>query len=61
MVEGALKERLNNNGALKLGGRPPAGLDMVLHALFFRLRNAGPWRDLPDGFVPWRRIYGWYQ
>ncbi|WP_395719768.1 IS5 family transposase [Prosthecobacter sp.] len=40
---------------------PPAGLDMVLDALFYRLRNAGPWRDLPDGFVPWRTIYGWYQ
>lgn len=34
---------------------------MVLDALFFRLRNAGPWRDLPDGFGPWRTIYGWYQ
>jgi transposase len=34
---------------------------MVLDALFFRLRNAGPWRDLPDGFGPWRTICGWYQ
>jgi transposase len=34
---------------------------MVLDALFYRLRNAGPWRDLPDGFGPWRTIYGWYQ
>jgi len=42
-------------------GRPPAGLDLVLDALFYRLRNAGPWRDLPDGFGPWRTIYGWYQ
>lgn len=34
---------------------------MVLDALFYRLRNAGPWRDLPDEFGPWRTIYGWYQ
>jgi transposase len=58
---GAAQRAAQKNGALKLGGRPPAGLDMVLDALFFRLRNAGPWRDLPDGFGPWRTIYGWYQ
>ena len=29
---------------------------MVLDALFYRLRNAGPWRDLPEGFGPWRTI-----
>lgn len=57
---GPLKERLKN-GTLKLGGRPPAGLDMVLDALFSRLRNAGPWRDVPDGFGPQRTIYGWYK
>jgi transposase len=34
---------------------------MVLDALFYRLRNAGPWRDLPEGFGPWRTIYGWYR
>lgn len=34
---------------------------MVLDALFYRLRNAGPWRDLPDAFGPWRTIYGWYR
>ncbi|HCN78777.1 MAG TPA: hypothetical protein DIT13_16475 [Verrucomicrobiales bacterium] len=33
--------------ALKPGGRPRAGLDRVLDALFYRLRNADPWRDLP--------------
>ena len=42
---------------------------MVLDALFFRLRNAGPWRDLPERygprttcynrFVRWRRAGVW--
>jgi len=58
---GAAQRAAQKKGALKLGGRPAAGLDMVLDALFYRLRNAGPWRDLPDGFGPWRTIYGWYQ
>ena len=31
---------------------------MVLDAVFYRLRNAGTWRDLPEGFGPWRTIYG---
>jgi transposase len=34
---------------------------MVLDALFFRLRNTGPWRDLPEAFDPWRTIYGWHR
>jgi transposase len=34
---------------------------MVLDALFYRMRNAGPWRDLPEGFGPWRTIYGWHR
>ena len=34
---------------------------MVLDTLFYRLRNAGPWRDLPEGFGPWRTIYGWHR
>jgi len=34
---------------------------MVLDALFYRLRNAGPWRDLPESFGPWRTIYGWHR
>ena len=58
---GAAQGAAQKNGACKLGGRPPAGLDMVLDALFYRLRNAGPWRDLPEGFGPWRTIYGWYR
>jgi transposase len=42
------------------GGRPRADLDLVLEAFFYRLRNAGPWRDLPEKFGPWRTIYGWH-
>lgn len=34
---------------------------MILDALFYRLRNAGPWRDLPECFGPWRTMYGWYR
>lgn len=31
-----------------------------MDALFYRLRNAGPWRDLPEKFGSWRTIYGWH-
>jgi transposase len=58
---GAAQAAAQKNGALKAGGRPRAGLDMVLDALFYRLSNAGPWRDLPEGFGPWRTIYGWHR
>jgi transposase len=58
---GAAQAAAQKNGALKAGGRPRAGLDMVLDALFYRMRNAGPWRDLPEGFGPWRTIYGWHR
>ena len=42
------------------GGRPPRSLDLVIEALFYRLRNAGPWRDLPREFGPWQTIFGYY-
>lgn len=58
---GAAQTTAQKNGALNLGGRPRAGLDTVLDALFYRLRNAGPWRDLPESFGPWQTIYGWYR
>lgn len=58
---GAAQRAAQKKGLLKSGGRPPAGLDRVLDALFYRLRNAGPWRDLPEGFGPWRTIYGWHR
>lgn len=34
---------------------------LLLNALFYRLRNAGPWRDLPAEFGPWRTVYGWFR
>jgi len=43
------------------GGRPPHALDLVIEALFYRLRNAGPWRDLPREFGPWQTIFGYYR
>lgn len=58
---GAAQTAAQKNDALNVGGRPPTALDIVLDALFYRLRNAGPWRDLPDCFGPWRTIYGWYR
>jgi transposase len=58
---GAAEKAAQKNGALKTGGRPKAKMDMVLNALFYRLRNAGPWRDLPACFGPWRTIYGWHR
>lgn len=58
---GAAQEATQKNGALNIGGRPRASLDLVLEGLFYRLRNAGPWRDLPECFGPWRTIYGWHR
>jgi transposase len=43
------------------GGRPPRSLDLVIEALFYRLRNSGPWRDLPREFGPWQTIFGYYR
>jgi transposase len=58
---GAAQRAAQKNYARNVGGRPPTPLDTVLDGLFFRLRNAGPWRDLPDCFGPWNTIYGWYR
>jgi len=62
---GAVKETAFKNGRRvknrARGGRPPKALGDVLEALFYRLRNAGPWRDLPRELGPWETIYGWYQ
>ena len=43
------------------GGRPPVELALILDALFFRLRNCGPWRDLPSQYGCWQTIYGWHR
>ncbi len=58
---GAAQKAAQKNGALNTGGRPRASLDLVLEGLFYRLRNAGPWRDLPESLGPWRTIYGWHR
>ncbi|OYW31519.1 MAG: hypothetical protein B7Z47_00910, partial [Chthoniobacter sp. 12-60-6] len=34
---------------------------LVLDGLFYRLRNCGPWRDLPPQFGPWETLYGWHR
>jgi hypothetical protein len=51
---GAAEEAAHKNGGAQVnrGGRPPTELDVLLEALFYRLRNAGPWRDLPEHFGP---------
>ena len=36
------------------------GKVLGLDALFYRLRNAGPWRDLPERFGPWQTVHGWH-
>ena len=56
----AAQKAVGEDGSLK-GGRPPTPLDLIIEALFYRLRNAGPWRDLPQEFGPWRTVYGWHQ
>src|SRR5689334_22876843 len=33
----------------------------VVAALAWHLRVGGPWRALPDGFPPWRTVYGWFR
>ncbi|MBL9177547.1 MAG: transposase [Verrucomicrobiaceae bacterium] len=43
------------------GGRPQITLALVFDALFYRLRNCGPWRDLPLEYGPWQTIYGWHR
>lgn len=36
-------------------------LQKILEGVFYRLRNAGPWRDVPSEYGRWRTLYGWYQ
>jgi transposase len=59
---GAAEEAASKNGGVKVnaGGRPRTCLDLLLEAMFYRLRNAGPWRDLPERFGPWSTIHGWH-
>ena len=56
---GPLKQRLLKKGrVVKNGGRPVTEMNLVLDALFYRLRNCGPWRDMPPQYGPWQTIYG---
>lgn len=57
----AEKAASKNRGAQKSqGGRPLTCRDLLIEALFFRLRNAGPWRDLPPRFGPWSTVHSWH-
>ena len=62
LVVGAAEKAALKNGGAKLnrGGRPRADLGLLLDALFYRLRNAGPWRDLPEHFGPWSTVHSWH-
>jgi transposase len=33
----------------------------VVGAIAWHLRVGGPWRALPQGFPPWRTVYGWFR
>ncbi len=33
----------------------------VVGAIAWHLRVGGPWRVLPQGFPPWRTVYGWFR
>lgn len=52
---------LKKGRVVNKGGRPQVAMALVLDALFFRLRNCGPWRDLPPQYGPWQTIYGWHR
>lgn len=59
---GAAEAAASKNGGARIsrGGRPRTCLNLLLDALFYRLRNAGPWRDLPSCFGPWSTIHYWH-
>ena len=47
-------------------GDPPASARRtsgrrVVAAIAWHLRVGGGWRALPDGFPPWRTVYGWFR
>lgn len=59
---GAAEEAASKNGGARKswGGRPRSCKDNLIEALFYRLRNAGPWRDLPERFGPWSTVHYWH-
>ena len=57
----AEKAASKNRGAcVSNGGRPRACRALLIEALFFRLRNDGPWRDLPEKFGPYSTVHYWF-
>ena len=36
-------------------------ISAVVEALFWRLRNSGPWTDMPRDLGAWRTVYGWFE
>ena len=61
-VVGAAEEAASKNGGAQMsnGGRPRTCRGLLMEALFYRLRNAGPWRDLPSCFGPWSTVHYWH-
>ena len=42
-------------------GRPPNWpMREIVTAIFYVLRGGVPWRMLPEGFPPYRTVYGWF-
>jgi transposase len=58
MVGAAQAAALKKVRVVKNGGRLVTEMNLVLDALFYRLRNCGPWRDMPPQYGPWQTIYG---
>jgi transposase len=61
MVEAAQAQAAAFKNVGALTGRPPMDFALLLDALFYWLRNAGPLRDLPAEFGPWRTVYGCFR
>jgi transposase len=38
-------------------GRPAKDHRQVVEAILWRLRTGAPWRDLPERYGPWQRVY----
>ena len=61
LVVAAEEAASKNRGAqISCGGRPRTCRELLIEALFFRLRNDGPWRDLPERFGPWSTVHYWH-
>ena len=42
-------------------GRPPRPPRRMLNGILWILRTGAPWRDLPEGYGPWRTVYGYFR